>query len=308
MTPTAEASPTDPVARPLDTLLYSSPVLTIGKFRADPAHPRFHDSGPAGAHIFVFPRTLVRIRHEGAEPFVAGPDVVTFYNRGQVYRRDSVGGRSDRCEWFAFAPEVLVEAIGEKDPAVQEHPDRPFSVSHTRSEPVTYLLQRRVVESVARAGTDALEVEETMLDVLRRLIAGSDAARSKGVRAPVERRQRELAEAACVELARAPQDRRSLSGIASSLGTSVFHLCRVFRRHTGSTLHGYRTRLRMAMALERLARRDPDLTEIALSLGFSSHSHFTAAFRAEFGTTPSRFRKDLPIRSGHPAAWVRHRA
>jgi AraC-like DNA-binding protein len=34
-----------------------------------------------------------------------------------------------------------------------------------------------------------------------------------------------------------------------------------------------------------------DLTALALELGFSSHSHFTDAFRAEFGRAPSRIRR-----------------
>jgi AraC-like DNA-binding protein len=34
-----------------------------------------------------------------------------------------------------------------------------------------------------------------------------------------------------------------------------------------------------------------DLTDLALRLGFSSHSHFTAAFRKSFGCTPSHFRQ-----------------
>jgi len=33
-----------------------------------------------------------------------------------------------------------------------------------------------------------------------------------------------------------------------------------------------------------------DLTSLALDLGFSSHSHFTLAFRRAFGCTPSQFR------------------
>jgi AraC-like DNA-binding protein len=43
------------------------------------------------------------------------------------------------------------------------------------------------------------------------------------------------------------------------------------------------------MALEPLADGAGDLTRIALDLGFSSHSHFTAAFRRHFGLTPSAF-------------------
>lgn len=289
MTRTAEPPP------PLDTILYDSPVLRIGKFRVGPHDPRFHDSGPAENHIFVFPRTLVRIRHEGREAFLAGPDVVTFYNRGQVYRRDSVGGRPDRCEWFAFQPQVLREAIGVRDPGAMGLPGGPFRFTHGPGDPIAYLEQRRVVESLSATRTGdapgpalafAFEVEETMLHVLDRILRARHGARPE----PAARSERDLAEAARVELGCTPGDRRNLSQVAGALGVSVFHLCRVFRRQTGTTLHAYRNRLRLAAALELVPRRQRDLTGVALRLGYSSHSHFTAAFRREFGVTPSTFR------------------
>lgn len=286
MTRTAEPPP------PLDTILYDSPVLRIGKFRVGPNDPRFHDSGPAENHIFVFPRTLVRIRHEGREAFLAGPDVVTYYNRGQVYWRDSVGSCPDRCEWFAFQPQVLREAIRARDPGALDQVGGPFRFTHGPGDPIAYLEQRRVVESLSTSRAAeapalgfAFEVEETMLHVLDRVLR----ARHGALLEPTARGERELAEAARVELGRTPGDRRSLSQVAGALGVSVFHLCRVFRRQTGTTLHAYRNRLRLAAALELVPRRRRDLTGIALRLGYSSHSHFTAAFRREFGVTPSTF-------------------
>jgi AraC-like DNA-binding protein len=36
-----------------------------------------------------------------------------------------------------------------------------------------------------------------------------------------------------------------------------------------------------------------DLTELGFDLGFSSHSHFTSAFRETFGRTPSELRSLL---------------
>jgi AraC-like DNA-binding protein len=56
-------------------------------------------------------------------------------------------------------------------------------------------------------------------------------------------------------------------------------------------------RLRVAAALERLAGGAADLTDLALDLGYSSHSHFTASFRSEVGTTPSRARRLLATAS-----------
>jgi len=77
------------------------------------------------------------------------------------------------------------------------------------------------------------------------------------------------------------------------VGVSAFHACRVFRRRTGYTLHRYLTEQRLCAALTRLGAdgESGDLREIAAGLGFSSHSQFTAHFRAAFAITPSEFRR-----------------
>jgi AraC family transcriptional regulator len=59
------------------------------------------------------------------------------------------------------------------------------------------------------------------------------------------------------------------------------------------TLHHYLLELRMRLALERCGADGSSLSRVALELGFSSHSHFTAAFRARLGFPPSRARKEL---------------
>jgi AraC-like DNA-binding protein len=43
----------------------------------------------------------------------------------------------------------------------------------------------------------------------------------------------------------------------------------------------------MAAALERVGDHRNNLTQLALDLGYSSHSHFTTAFRAYFALPPS---------------------
>jgi AraC-like DNA-binding protein len=78
----------------------------------------------------------------------------------------------------------------------------------------------------------------------------------------------------------------SLSELARAVFSSPFHLARVFRRETGTSLHGYQTRLRLSVALERLADGASDLTTLALDLGFASHAHFTDAFRRGFHPFP----------------------
>jgi AraC-like DNA-binding protein len=74
-------------------------------------------------------------------------------------------------------------------------------------------------------------------------------------------------------------------------GCTPFSLCRAVRAATGGTLHAWLVRLRLQVSLESVAEPRGDLTGIALDLGFSSHSHFTDAFRRAFGITPSAFRQ-----------------
>jgi AraC-like DNA-binding protein len=83
----------------------------------------------------------------------------------------------------------------------------------------------------------------------------------------------------------------TLEDVGRAVGVSPFHLCRLFRAVTGTTIARYRHTLRLRAALERVARPDADLSAVALDHGYSSHSHFTAAFRREFGMTPTEFRR-----------------
>lgn len=82
----------------------------------------------------------------------------------------------------------------------------------------------------------------------------------------------------------------TLQDIATAVYTSPYHLSRIFHKYTGFTIHNYLNQLRLRTALGYLAQSDVQLTDVGLALGYSSHSHFTQAFRRTFGTAPSDFR------------------
>ena len=91
----------------------------------------------------------------------------------------------------------------------------------------------------------------------------------------------------------------TLRDLSRAMRCNPSRLCRAFRRSTGQTLTSYRHALRMQVALERLSESQIDLTDLALELGYSSHSHFTHVFRRYLGITPSQVRanevkKELP--------------
>src|SRR5262249_813844 len=112
----------------------------------------------------------------------------------------------------------------------------------------------------------------------------------RGRRRDTEMAHRDAAELAKEMLARRFAERLTLSDIATSAHVSSFHLCRIFRRHTGLALHQYLTQIRLRRSLEILGEGHANITELALSLGFSSHAHFTSAFSRAFGMTPSAVR------------------
>ena len=85
------------------------------------------------------------------------------------------------------------------------------------------------------------------------------------------------------------RDDISLAELAGQVNGSPAHLARAFRAVTGTTVHEFRTQLRLRAALPLLPDFRNDIAALALDLGFSSHSHFGEAFLRQFGLTPSEY-------------------
>ncbi len=280
------------MSAPDPQVIFQSESVKIGRFRASPADRIFRCSGPPGGHLFVFPREGVWIEHEGRRPFVADPNVVTFYNPHQEYYRSPVSSRGDCSDWFALSEEILERQFSALGLAVDGKGESIFPFTHGPSDPESYLEQRRLVRKV-RSGTavDALEIEERVIALGARVI--ERAAVRSGHRAtftsPLGHRR--LVEQTRELLALRFRESLSIAEIARELATSPFHLSRVFRAGTGLSLHQYRMRLRLAGGLLQITERS--LTDLALDLGFSSHSHFTASFRRLYDAAPSDIRASL---------------
>jgi AraC-like DNA-binding protein len=279
---------------PLDQVLFSSSTVRVGAFRCPVGDPRFRDSGPIQGHLVAFPRTAVWITQAGSRAIVADQRVVTIYNRGREYRRAPLSPSGDRCDWFSVAPEIAVSIAREHDPLAPEEPERTFRFEWAASDPALYLRQRRLFHRLERNRADPLEVEE---EVLR--LVGSVLSRAVGAARPgreprgAAAERRELADRARAELARAVAEPTDVASLAARLGSSPYHLCRVFRKETGLTLHAYRLDLRLRAAMEQLAEPGVGLSRLAFELGFSSHSHFTAVLRSRYGVTPTACQAEL---------------
>ncbi len=279
--------------RAFDTIVYEGGGVTIGRFRCDPAHPSFRDTGPIRNAVVVFPRTSVWIRHEGSQPFVADPNVITIYDRGQRYERFAIAESGDHCDWIALDDALAREVAGAHDAAAAESPDRPFRFERTAGSAELYAWQRALLACAELGRASAVEIESESMEIVSAVL-GSAHGRERAAPPRASRaasRRRDLAESARAELARTAHENRSVREIARTLGASPYHLCRVFREHTGQTMHGYRVGIRLRHVMNEMGSRN--LSAVAHAAGFASHAHLVAVCRREFGVTPSVLRERL---------------
>ena len=134
-----------------------------------------------------------------------------------------------------------------------------------------------------RSSHDGAAAEESAISLLS-LLFSSPAPRGRAGRG------HSLLIGAAKELIGAGRERRSLTDIAAQLQVSPAYLTDLFRRHEGVSIARYQRRLRLSRALVELPHT-ADIAALALDLGFSSHAHFSTAFRATYGESPSRYRE-----------------
>lgn len=85
----------------------------------------------------------------------------------------------------------------------------------------------------------------------------------------------------------------TIDALAEASYLSKYHMMRLFRAETGTSIHAYLTDRRLMHARDLIAR-GMSATESCFRSGFRSYSSFTRAYAKRFGTTPTG-RKDRNI-------------
>jgi AraC-like DNA-binding protein len=88
----------------------------------------------------------------------------------------------------------------------------------------------------------------------------------------------------------APLRKWTLATLSRECFLSPTHFRRLFRRATGTSLNLYLNAARIDRAKRLLCQPTLSTKEIAARSGFSTSSHFCAAFHAAVGVTPGTFR------------------
>jgi YesN/AraC family two-component response regulator len=86
-----------------------------------------------------------------------------------------------------------------------------------------------------------------------------------------------------------------LDTVARVCGISASRFSRLFKIEQRATFGQYLIRFRIQKAMELLQRPGASVTEVALSVGFSSPSHLTHCFRRYGGTSPSDYRRRMAL-------------
>jgi len=220
---------------------------------------------------------------------------VAFFNPRSPYQTAHPVGFHDSGVIFAIRDDVVAEMLEARATGGTLDPTRLFEMQDAAISSPTYLRQRQLADASAIGGPlDGLAWDEETLALADRVM--DEAYRPARGPAPstalARKRWRDVVEATKMHLASDIGGAHRLDSLARACGQSPYHLCRVFRIATGNTIHKHLTQLRLRAALDRLGDSRHDLVSIALDVGFSSHSHFTFAFRREFGVPPSQALRD----------------
>jgi AraC-like DNA-binding protein len=231
----------------------------------------------------VFPYRGVYMRHAGSDQAVADANHVLFFNAGEGYQVSHPIGGGDASLSLVLSEPVLREVAPSS--LLNDGGKLGFRRQHHRIDPRAQALVALLRHGLHNGAIEPLEAEGLVLTLVCRSLGPRTSHEPGATRA-----RRRLADRVKVLLASDLSRRWTLADIAAEIRGSPVYLTQVFQQTEGIPLYRYHLRLRLARALDLIAQYD-DLSALAAELGFSSHSHFTVAFRLAYGRSPTAFQQ-----------------
>jgi len=239
----------------------------------------------ATATHLVFPYRGTYVRHAGRDNAVADANQLILFNPGEGYRVSHPIAGGDASLSLALDAGLLRELVPKE--YLRPGGDPAFRMQRLRIDARAQALVSLLRHGLKRAIAEPLQAETLILTLVRRAL-GERTSRPPG---STYGRQR-LVDRAKLAISSHPARRWKLAEIAAEVGVSPVYLTQCFQQVEGLPLYRYQLRCRLARALDLLHECD-DLSALALDLGFSAHSHFTAAFRQVYGRTPAELQRAL---------------
>ncbi|MBA0086914.1 MAG: helix-turn-helix transcriptional regulator [Acidobacteria bacterium Pan2503] len=237
----------------------------------------------ATATELVFPYRGLYVRHLARDQAVAETNQVLFFNACEGYRVSHPVAGGDASLSLAVREPQLREIAAHsflRDGKMLAFRHQRVRID-ARAQALVALLRHSLRQKIA----EPLEAETLALTLVQRVL-GPRTTHAAGATVGRQRLVDRVKFVLASDLGR----RWTLAEIAAEVRGSPVYLTQVFQQVEGLPLYRYQLRLRLARALDLLPQYD-DLTALSLDLGFSSHSHFSAAFRQAYGRSPSEFRQ-----------------
>jgi len=233
----------------------------------------------------VFPYRGTYVRHVGQDNAVADANQLMLFNQGEGYRISHPISGGDASLSLALEAGLLQELVPKR--YVRPGGDPAFRFQRLRIDPRAQALVSLLRHGLTREVAEPLQAETLVLTLVRRAL-GERTSRAPGSTYG----RRRLVDRAKLAISANPARRWKLAEIAAEVGVSPVYLTQSFQQVEGLPLYRYQLRCRLARALD-LLHGYGNLSALALDLGFSTHSHFTAAFRQLYGRTPAEMQRAL---------------
>ncbi len=280
----------------VDSLLFQSELVKVGSFECPVDDPCFSITKSLDNDVFVLPQNPLWIRRNAGEYRFAEPGAILMHRAGSTLERRCMDPQGDRTYWFGVHPLVFVDGLQRYDLSTWQMGGALITDPQFRYRLALFL--KRLV----RQPHDRLTIEEEVLTFFFEVCERRAEQQQKSHAATIQTgvRQQRLVDKTRAYLDAHLSETLGLETVATEVGASLYHLCRVFREQTGLTMHAYRTRQRLGLVVDRLVGGKSDsLAGLALDFGFASHSHLSRVFHKQFGVPPSALRESPGGRRAH---------
>ncbi|MDR3706979.1 MAG: AraC family transcriptional regulator [Capsulimonadaceae bacterium] len=204
----------------------------------------------------------------GLRIVTGGSVLITELNRIRYY---GTYERSWRFYWFLFSRGCVVGLPW----------DEVIPVTDTSWEQGVL---EHVFAQLALPGRDA---QASAIAFFRALLCHWTAAHAASGRRPHS--ASELVRRAVERFSSSGAEPLSMESLAAELGIGPRRLRQAFLQEAGRSPKSYYTTMRMRQAAQALRMGRGNVSEIAEQFGYASPFHFSRAFKAEFGCSPSRY-------------------
>lgn len=250
-------------------------------------HDCHKPAGARGSYEYSHDYGLVLVRRGGYWREVNGRGAYlgptdAFFERPFVEQR-IVHHRAngDRCTSLWLSEAAVCDLAGDAT-----LPDEPITTT-----PVIDICHRELVVALRR-GIDRFDINERLAQLVGAVAECAVPGRFTASRATTRANHHRVVQQAREAIVADPAG-ADFADLARTLGHTRFHVSRVFSQVTGMTLSQYRNRVRVSIAIDRLADGYGNLAALATDLGFVDQSHLSRVVRTSAGERLGELRQRL---------------